>query len=368
MTAGAADVAPSKSTSAAMPETRRSLGPRLLRLALVGVTLVALSRLIHRGDAGRAVELVSNVGWPLALVLLPTAVAMTLDARGWQAILRTLRQSVRFEALFELRLSVEAVVLSLPGGALAGEALKVALLNRRADVPMTTGGASLALTKACLIGAESLYITIAAAWVGLTILLGSGPTAVWPLWVAVTGAAITALTSGTLFAVLHGASWASLIGRLLHALPSARLRRWAEGRAAKFEELDRSAAGFFGAPLRARAICVLPFLLEWLTEGAETLLILRCLGVPLGVGSVLLMDATGSLLRALAFFVPGGLGVQDAAQIVLLRALGVPDAAAAGAALIFIKRTKEVFWVVTGLSFLAVRKDLWRQAKASQTA
>jgi uncharacterized protein (TIRG00374 family) len=351
-----------------MPEKSRSLGPRLLRLALVAVALVALSRLIHGGDLPRAVELVSHVGWPLAFVLLPTAVAMTLDARGWQMILRTLGQSLRYGSMVELRMSVEAVVLSLPGGALAGEALKMALLNRRADVPLTTGGASLALTKACLIGAESLYILIAAAWVGITVLLGVGPTATWPLWVAVAGATITALTSGTLFAVLHGATWASRISRLLRALPSARLRRWAEDRTAHFEELDRSAAGFFGAPLRARAMCVLPFLLEWFTEGAETLLILRCLGVPLSVGSVLLLDATGSLLRAMAFFVPGGLGVQDAAQIVLLRALGVPDAAAAGAALIFIKRTKEVFWVVTGLSFLAVRKDLWRQAKASQTA
>jgi uncharacterized protein (TIRG00374 family) len=329
---------------------------------LSGLAILALSRLVRPADVARAASLVAHTGWPLGLVLLPTAVAMFLDARGWQLILRTLGARVRLPTMVELRLSVEAVVHALPGGALAGEALKLALLGRRAGVPLTVGGASTALTKACLIGAESIYLALGAAAAGIALFLGAAPPSRLPIILAVVGSIITGLVSIALFLLLKEASWATAIGRWLARLPSARIRRWAEARSASFQELDQAAHTFFAAPLGTRLLCVLPFLCEWMTEAVETWLILRVLHVSLGFSSVMLLDGVGSLLRAMAFFVPAGLGAQDAAQIFMLRGLGVGEAATVGAALILIKRTKEVFWVVTGVLFLFVRKDLWRQA------
>jgi uncharacterized membrane protein YbhN (UPF0104 family) len=334
----------------------------------VGAAVLGVARLIHPSDLARAQALVRRVGWPIVLVPLPTLIAMALDARGWQLVLSTLARKVRYRQMFELRLSVEAIVLALPGGALAGEAAKVALLRRRAAVPVPTGGASLALTKGLLVGAESAYLAISATWVGLLALAGREA---WPPAVAVLGAmgsSITLLASAGLMRLLRDATAATRVADRLIALPSARLRRWAERRRAGFQLLDTEARRFFGAPFPQRALCFAPFLLEWLVEGAETLLILRCLGVPLGIGDSLALDGVGSLLRALAFFVPAGLGVQDAAQVLLLGTLGVRDPVATGAALIFFKRTKEVLWVVTGSLFLAVRKDLWRQTTSDPAA
>jgi uncharacterized protein (TIRG00374 family) len=342
-------------------QRRRRLFP-IVRFLLAALAILLLSRLVRPAEVARAASLVAHTGWPLVLVLLPTAVAMFLDARGWQLILRTLGARVALPTMVELRLSVEAVVLALPGGALAGEALKLALLSRRAGVPLTTGGASTALTKACLIGAESIYLALGAVAAAAALSMGADPPSRLPILLAVVGSIITGLVSFALFLVLKEASWASAIGRWLGKLPSQRIRRWAEARSAGFEELDQAARGFFAAPLRARILCVIPFLLEWLTEAAETFLILRVLHVSVDFSSVMLLDGVGSLLRAMAFFVPAGLGAQDAAQIFMLRALGVGDAVTVGAALILIKRTKEVFWVVTGVLFLFVRKDLWRQA------
>ena len=141
----------------------------------------------------------------------------------------------------------------------------------------------------------------------------------------------------------------------MQRLPSERLRRWIARRERSFQEVDATAAGFFSSRRRTKSAVLVAFLLEWLVEGAETLLIVRCLGLPLPLGPILALDALGSLLRVVVFFVPAGLGVQDATLILLLGALGVPNPIAAGTALVLVKRAKEAFWIATGAALLLAR-------------
>jgi uncharacterized membrane protein YbhN (UPF0104 family) len=343
MTAGSA-------TMREVPRGRRA--EPWLRLATILIGTIAVAELLRGADVARIETLVARVGWPLALVLLPTGLAMGVDAIGWRVILGALGHPVKWRALLRARLAVESIVLAAPGGAVAGEALKVGLLRWRAGVPLTTGTASLALTKACLWGSEAAYLLIAtvAAVVG-----GGGR---WPLpAVAVGGAVIVGTISAVAFAVLRDGRAAARIGTLLAHLPVARVRRWLEDRRTDFATLDAATRSFLEAPLGLRLRCLVTFTIEWLIEGAETLLILRLLGVDISVGDALMLDGVTSLLRALAFFVPAGLGVQDATQLFVMRALGVADATTAAGALIFIKRTKEVFWVFTGSLFFAGTKE-----------
>jgi glycosyltransferase 2 family protein len=291
---------------------------------------------------------------------------MALDARGWQLVVTALGHRTRYPQILEIRLSVEAIVLALPGGALAAEAAKAALLRRRAGVPLATGACSLALGKGLLVGAESIYLGITAAWLGWLALSGQGPPSPIVAALAAAGAAITGLASVALMMLLRDARLATRLADRLTSLPIASLRRWVEQRRSATQRLDAEARRFFESTRGSSFRYLAPFLVTWLVEGFEMALILHCLGVSLGLGEAFALDGVGSLLRALAFFVPAGLGIQDAAQVLLLGALGVRDPVATGAALIFIKRTKEVLWVVAGATFLAVRRDLWRQTKSSQ--
>jgi len=134
-------------------------------------------------------------------------------------------------------------------------------------------------------------------------------------------------------------------------------RGWIAARRGGFADIDEAARTFFAAPRARRLLCAVPFMMEWLVEGAETLLILRLLDVPIGLAEALVIDALGSLLRVLVFFVPAGLGVQDAATILLLRHFGVPDPIALGTAAVVVKRTKEVFWIVAGASLFVGTRD-----------
>jgi glycosyltransferase 2 family protein len=337
---------------------RRSRLLLVLRLAVVVALLALLARIIHPGDLARARGLVGRLRWSLALVLLPTLIAMAIDALGWRTILRTLGQRVRWRRMLELRLSVEAIVLAMPGGSVAGEAAKVALLERRAEVPLAVGAASLALTKLQLIASDAVYLLLAAITVGFT---AAGWRLDVPGKLAFAGAALTTVVTVVLALLLHRSQSGTWLARAIARLPSPAIRAWLERRRARFEELDRATRRHFESSRAARLACFVPFFTEWLIEAAETWLILRLVGTSLSLGQTLALDGVGSLLRAIVIFVPAGLGIQDAAQLMLMRELNVSDPIATGAAFIFIKRTKEVFWIVIGSLFLAVRRDLWRR-------
>ena len=335
----------------------RHAARRLVRPLLVVVALVALSRLVRGHDLDQALSLIRHVGWPLLLVLLPTLVAMSLAVTAWRMILRALGASVRWGPLLRLRLSVEALVLLLPGGSVAGEAAKAAMLTKRTSVSLPTAVASLALTKAYLFATDGVYLALAAVWAAADISLLPGlPTRIPAITAGVSALVMTG-GSVAFLALLHRASLATRLARALQRIPLARFRRWIAERERSFQEIDATAGAFFGRPLSFKTRVFLCFILEWLVEGAETVLIVRCLGLPLPLGPILALDALGSLLRVVAFFVPAGLGVQDAALILLLRQMGVPNPLAAGAALVLVKRAKELVWIAVGSLLLVGPKD-----------
>ncbi len=287
-----------------MPDhpTRRRRLLLAIRLAVAAGLLALLARLIRPGDIARARVLVGQMRWTIALVLLPTLIAMTIDALGWRTILRTLGHRVRWRRMLELRLSVEAIVLAMPGGSVAGEAAKIALLERRAEVPLAVGAASLALTKLQLIASDALYLVLAAVAVGFT--AGRWRLNI-PAELALAGAALTTVVTVVLSLLLRSRS-GSWLARAIARLPSAPIRAWLERRRARFEELDRATQRHFESSRAARLACFVPFLSEWLIEGAETWLILRCIGTSLNLGQTLALDGVGSLLRAMVIFVGPG--------------------------------------------------------------
>jgi len=339
----------------------------LVRGLLLLLALLALSRLIRGHDLRQAVTLIRDVGWPLGLVVLPTLFAMGLDAAGWGGILTALGTHVRWRRMLELRVSVEALVLLLPGGSVAGEAAKMALLTRRAGVPLPRAVASLALTKGYLVATDGAYLALAATWAALEAVAAGGS----PLALPAAGAAGCAVAMGLLgwflLASLRHAAIASRIAAWLQKIPIQRLRRAIAERERGFAAIDSEARGFFAAPAARRLGPMAAFFCEWLMEGIETLIIVRCLGLPIPTGAVLTLDALGSLLRVIVFFLPAGLGVQDAAIILLLRQMGLPNPVAAGTALVLVKRAKELFWIVAGTVFLLIRGDLRRATTPAPT-
>jgi hypothetical protein len=315
---------------------------RIARVAVVLAAIIAVAALLRNADRTRVWALLVARGPIVALALLPFLAAMAIDTAGWRVVLARLGRRIRYRPLLRIRLATEGAMLSLPGGSVAAEALKPILLNRLHGVPIPDGAASVVIKKALVILTNGVYLALGVV-VGGPFIRAGAPAAAPMLTIAgITGSVVcVAIGVGAVLALRGGPWWRRRFPRLA---PTADL-----------------AAGFFTRNQDAAVLCFFLFLLVWLVEALETFVIARLLGLPLTLGGALGFESLIALGRAVGFFLPAGLGVQDLGHLLLARAIGGTDADTAGAALIFTKRSKEVFWIVTGALLLSGTKG----AKAS---
>jgi uncharacterized protein (TIRG00374 family) len=337
----------------------RTTRPRLLlRVLLYVAAAAALWSTLSRADLAGAARLIGSIGPSLSLALVPWLLVMLAQSAAYGRIVEALggtpQRRPSLLGVLSVVLSSEAVLMSVPAGSAVGEAVSPYLLHRRCGVPLPLGVASTAARRSLVILANALYVGVAVA-AGASTMRAVSRSVIGvpglPWMVAAAGLGLLTASSLALWALLSG-----FVGARFHALlsrvPSARMRaaltRWRAGFAAMDAHLSSA--------LRARADLAIPttlFLAGWLLESVETLLILRLLGVEMPFAEVLSFEVVLALVRSLAFFVPAGLGIQDAGYVAFLTALGVPEPARVAVAFVLVKRAKELFWVAVGLALFA---------------
>ena len=92
-------------------------------------------------------------------------------------------------------------------------------------------------------------------------------------------------------------------------------------------------------------------------EAGETWVLLKLLRMDLSFAAVLAFEPVVSFARSAAFFIPAGLGVQDAGYMAFLRQAGIPDAVNRAAAFVLLKRFKELFWIAVGWILLLANRS-----------
>jgi putative membrane protein len=90
----------------------------------------------------------------------------------------------------------------------------------------------------------------------------------------------------------------------------------------------------------------------WLAGVAEVLIVLRCMGLPAGIGEALVIESLIQAVRGAAFAVPSALGAQEAGLILLCGVFQIPSDQAL--ALSFIKRAADLVIGVPGLIALQI--------------
>jgi hypothetical protein len=338
---------------------RRAAYERLLRGLVVLIGAAVLVRLLAVVDVGRLRALLGALGGKLALVLLPFPVGITLEALGWQRILRAMGARVPVWSLLRIRLGTEAVTRGLPGGNVASEVTKPLLLVRMEGVPLPIAAASGAAKKTLTMLTQAPYLTLAflgggalaagarrTGHPGLALLLG------WPLLLSV----LVLLGSGLFLALALGRGQAAgWLFAWLRRIPHPPARAWIREREAGFRALDRDSGALFAGGARTLWPIYGLFFVEWLTEAADTWLLAHLLGIPLSPASAVAFEGLTSFWRSTAFFLPAGIGLQDAFHVALVEATGVADPLTLGAAFLFTKRMRESFWMLAGSWFLSLR-------------
>jgi uncharacterized membrane protein YbhN (UPF0104 family) len=311
---------------------------RLLPIALrAGLTLGAVAVVIvlsPLGDLRAALARVLAAGPWGALVLLPALAAITLDAHAWRLLLRRAGGRRSLAAVWTSRLAGQAIAIALPAGTVLGDATSAALLggNRKQAL------ASAAAKRLVVVSAHGVFVLLAVL-VGGAALVTSSRALVGADWlpgaVALGGVALLALGAISQRLASHPAL-AARVRSMLRREPSD------AGERGVMQRLLSS------LPKRCTAVLVC----VWLAEALESWVALRIVGADVPLSAVLAVEATVSILRALAFFTPAGLGVQDAGYVTMLAALGVPPVDAAGFAML--KRAKDALFLLLGGSALAL--------------
>lgn len=330
----------------------------VLKWAACAVAVAFLVRALVQADLATAAARIGAAGPIVAVIAVPFLVAILLDTAACRILFAVIGRKTKLHELARVRLTAEAVNMSLPGGGVWAETLNPFLLSRSCGIPTSEAVAGMAGKKWLQMRGHGFYI-LASVVVGFGFLASRSHALIGVAglpWIVAASAFVPLGLSIAMAASLSKGAMVARVHGLLLKLPSARLRAWLDGRRHHFVATDSLFGRIVGAPRALEAGASALFLAAWVMESVETLVILRVLGAPIGFVEVLSFEAGLSLLRNLAFFAPAGLGVQDLGYMAYLGQLGIPGAASLGAAFVMLKRAKELFWITVGyLLFLSVR-------------
>lgn len=314
--------------------------------------LVAFGLVLSSTDLDDASALLAASGPVLVLALFPYLAQIGFDSLGWKTLLGVLDRPVKWRRLVAIRLSTEAVLMSMPAGSIVGETLKPYLLHKTDRVPPADTIASIGAKKCFLVFAQATYLGTALL-LGWALLDGSSEALIGAGGVTylVLGAVVFLLLVATVLAITFvDGGVGDKLHRLLMRVPITSFRAWIAARREPFHATDSSFKAIGRAPRSRLLLAYLYLVLAWFVEAGETWILLQLLGIDMPIVQVLVMESAVVFMRVTAIFVPAGLGVQDAGYLAFFKAFGFD--AAAGGAFVILKRVKEVAWV--GLGYLCL--------------
>jgi glycosyltransferase 2 family protein len=314
---------------------------RIATAALLLAGLALLGLVVAQTDLAEAWSLLGRIGAPgvaaVAVVFLVSTIFQTLS---WHLTLPSATAGVRW--LRELWMLVwvgDALNIVTPVASVGGEPLKVLLLNKRHGIGFQEATASLILQ----LTVQNLGL-IPFLLVGLALM--PGIEALPPAYAGATAVALALFTAGIagFFLLQHNKLVSRMGGWLVANGIGERLSRLL----ALVHEFEGRLVHFYrGRRRRFAAVMALEFAI-WALTAVEIYVVLYFLGHPPAWSEAWVIAATIALVHAALFFVPGNIGTQEAA-IVVVGGIIVGSAALA-LALALIIRLREIVWVAGGLA------------------
>jgi putative membrane protein len=340
------DERPPAPKPAATTDQRR----RIRTIATLAVGALLLLLVVSYAGVAPVLERVRAMGWAAPVLLLPYLIINTLDTMAWRrALPAEAAARVPFLAQYLARIAGEAVNSVTPTAAVGGEPVKAQLL-RAWGVPGPEAVASVVIAKTALTLSQIAFILL-----GVPVLAARFGR---PMLGAVSFAVLVALAFlfgrflvGVQRRGLVHAAWR----RLVRWFPRSRtVARLGERAAA----IDERLGDFYRIEQHAFRTATLWHFTAWLLGVVEVWIIMQLIGAPVSWLDALILESLGQPIRAVALFIPGGLGVQELGGVALCHLLGIGDAPAV--TLWLLKRARELFFDAVGIVYLAQRTALGR--------
>ena len=287
---------------------------------LLGATLLAA--LLASNEFGQVIAAVAQMRWWLAVVALYHVVPLVCDVFAWRLLFARMPPVLR---LVRARWIGEAANGLLPVPHL-GELLRVKL-PYDAGSDLVDAGASVLADVTLGLATQLLFIAC-----GLLLFsLGRGAD-------TLIGSLVTAGLLTVFTVIFYAAQRSRLFSRAARAAGRTTGSAWHifDGIGiGRVEDALRTV--YTGRRELLRAVAWR--LVGWFAGAGEVWLIAWCLGRPISIADAVILESLSHGARAVAFVIPGGLGVQDGTLLVLATQLGLgPEM---GLVIALVKRLRE---------------------------
>lgn len=305
---------------------------KILRWLALLLGLGAFVALILGNGLQQIGDVLIKGGPKLLLVPIVMVIPMIVDAKGWQILVSNPPALRRF---FYARWIGESVNTLLPVAQIGGLFVKSYLLGKR----LNESGLAMASTIiADTVSAVSLLV-----FIGMTLDLMA-------IHRIAPSILLTLAAASIIFCLQIYVFYRLQIGRALH-LPS-RLRKWLSTLTA-YAGANSESGGIKGnlKAIYADRPRILKSLLAqffgWVIGTIEVWIIVHLLGGTVSVIDALILEGAGQAVRNIAFFIPGALGLQEGAYLLIGTMLGLPSTLALSISLV--KRFRELAQGLPGL-------------------
>ncbi|MBI4397788.1 MAG: flippase-like domain-containing protein [Candidatus Omnitrophica bacterium] len=261
------------------------------------------------------------------------------DALGWRVLFDPEWNSkINIRQLYLIRLAGEAVNNITPFIDVAGEFLKVVLVEKRLGVSKKGAAAAGIMSRSALLFAEIIFV------VGGLAFASSVPGIPTGLRITLfSGFLICLVCAGLLIRTQKRGLFVSLIAFFERfGVDPNMFNRFHTS----LRVVDEEIARFYSHESRRLWLAIGCHLLGWISGGIEVFFMLRILGVEATLFESVILESLIQLMRTASFYIPGNLGVQEGALAFILGIMGVHPSL--GVALSLLKRARQVIWTAVG--------------------
>jgi len=295
---------------------------------------------LRRLGVGNVYAYIRLAGWALAVTCAMEAVARVANTLGWRATISEYPSGLSFGELFSARIAGEAIDYVTPSAQLGGQFLMALMVRNK--LPIAIGLATVVVSALAegigqigyMSGALLLSIRLVATLRRLF----------WPI---IGGLIFAALLLVGFFAIQtrkpFSHLWKAVSKLNLPGLANSDL----EGAAS---QADAVLAEFYVYHRWRVVVSALCYLVAWSMGPLEIYILLRALGQHVSFEIALMVDAIGLLIERVTFLIPAKLVSQEGGKALILGMLGYPPGI--GFAVGFLRRIKEMAWVLLGLASL----------------
>ncbi|MGD1029133.1 MAG: lysylphosphatidylglycerol synthase domain-containing protein [Candidatus Binatus soli] len=306
--------------------------------------------LTHYGP-GQVIGYVRMAGWGLALTISLEALARIANTLGWRVTIEDYPPKLRFIELFAARIGGEAIDYVTPSAQLGGQF--VMAVDVREKLRMPVGLATVIVASLAEAVGQIVFLSIA-----LVISLRLIPVAANLYWSIVGGFALAMALAGGFFFVQMKRPF-SYLWRAATKFNIGRIKINVDEIRESADEADAVLLDLYAHHRGRLAASCLCYAAAWSFGPLEIYILLRLLHQPASLQTALLVEAVGLLIERATFLIPAKLVSQEGGKALIVGMLGYPPGI--GFAVGFLRRIKEMVWVLFGLLSLMIHRMVVQQ-------